>query len=39
MSLAKSYKLIFNSNIAKEVWVYAVDSHNNILEVINLSNL
>lgn len=31
MSLAKSSKLIFNSNIAKEVWVYAVDSHNNIL--------
>lgn len=31
MSLAKSSKLIFNSNIAKEVWLYAVDSHNNIL--------
>lgn len=31
ISLAKLSKLIFNSNIAKEVWVYAVDSHNNIL--------
>lgn len=30
ISLAKSSKLIFNSNIAKEVWVYTVDSDNNI---------
>lgn len=35
ISLAKSSKLIFNSNIAKEVWVYTVDCDNNILLLNN----
>ena len=34
ISLAKSSKLIFNSNIAKEIWVYTVDSDNN-LSILN----